>query len=254
MYKAIFIDIDGTLRNNKREVTKRTIETIKKVTEKGILVILCSGRPRKYTEDVSKECFASKYIITSNGANIYDYEENKVMYSKVMSKQACRELYEIAQQVDARILMHAGENVETSISGNDVVQCTIVDTDFEKIKALGPKIKEIKGIEIKNQHKSLTDNHTSKEGNIYYDIADAEVSKGTAIEKFCELLNINLEDAVAIGDSYNDISMFKVVGCSVAMGNATNKVKQHADKVTVSNEEDGVAVFLEKLLNEEGQV
>ena len=77
MIKAIFIDIDGTLRDSNRNLSAKTIETIKKVSEKGILVILCSGRPRKYTEEISRKCFASKYIITSNGGNIYDYEQNK---------------------------------------------------------------------------------------------------------------------------------------------------------------------------------
>ena len=56
MIKAIFIDIDGTLRDSNRNLSARTMETIRKVTEKGILVILCSGRPRKYTEERSREC------------------------------------------------------------------------------------------------------------------------------------------------------------------------------------------------------
>lgn len=92
MYKAIFIDIDGTLRNSKKEISKRTINSIKNITDRGIFVILCSGRPRKYTEDISKECYASKYIITSSGGNIYDYEENKILYVNIMNKQACVEL------------------------------------------------------------------------------------------------------------------------------------------------------------------
>ena len=66
MVKAIFIDIDGTLRDSNKNLSVKTIDTIKKATEKGILVILCSRRPRKYTEQTSRECFASKYIITSS--------------------------------------------------------------------------------------------------------------------------------------------------------------------------------------------
>ena len=93
MYKAIFVDIDGTLRDNNRQLSQKTIDTVKKVTDKGILVILCSGRPRKYTEEVSKMCCASKYIITSNGGNIYDYEENRVIYSYIMNKEAILKLY-----------------------------------------------------------------------------------------------------------------------------------------------------------------
>lgn len=267
MYKAIFIDIDGTLRDNKRNISKRTISAIKRVTEKGILVVICSGRPRQYTEDISKECYASRYIITSNGGNIYDYRENKIMYVNSMDKQACLELYEIANQVDARFIMNVGANrvvsklkyfdgsevelktdIKTFINENDIAQCIIADEDFEKIKNLKTAIEKIENVEIKNQHKSLVDRNTPKEGTIYYDIANIDSCKGNAVVKLCHMLDIDLKDAVAIGDDYNDISMFKVVGHSVAMENANYDVKQYVDEITLSNEEEGVAVFLEKLL------
>jgi len=109
MIKAIFIDIDGTLRDSNRNLSTKTIETVKKVSEKGILVILCSGRPRKYTEEISRECFASKYIITSSGGDIYDYEQNKILYVNKMDKEALIKLYEIANPEDVRFIMNIGE-------------------------------------------------------------------------------------------------------------------------------------------------
>lgn len=137
-YKAIFIDIDGTLRDQKRNISNRTIQTIKKVTEKGILVILCSGRPRKYTENISRECFASKYIITSNGGNVYDYKEEKIMYVNIMDKQACLELYQIA-----------------FINNNDIEQCIIADRDFEKIKNLRTSIENVKAVFLEKLLKEI---------------------------------------------------------------------------------------------------
>ena len=68
MYKAIFIDIDGTLRTDEKVITKRTKEAIKKIVDLGIFVIICSGRPRKSTIQVSQEAGASNYVISSNGA------------------------------------------------------------------------------------------------------------------------------------------------------------------------------------------
>lgn len=68
LYQAIFIDIDGTLRTDTRGITKRTREAIQKVIDLGILVVICSGRPRKSAIQVSKEVGASHYIISSNGA------------------------------------------------------------------------------------------------------------------------------------------------------------------------------------------
>jgi len=269
MYKAIFIDIDGTLRDDNRNISDRTVQTIKKVTEKGILVILCSGRPRKYTEDISKACKGSNYIITSNGASIYDYEKNEILYINKMDKLAIIELYKIAEKVNVRFIMDSIDSrvvnklkyldgselkLETSIENftdeNDIIQCVIADTDFEKMRSIKEKIEKVKNVEIKNQHKNLIDEKAPRIGTAYYDVANIESNKGNGIKEFCKIKNIDLKDVIAIGDSINDISMFKVVGHSVAMGNASDKVKEYADEITASNENDGVAVFLEKLLKE----
>lgn len=267
MYKAVFIDIDGTLRDSNRNISERNISAIKKITEKGILVILCSGRPRKYTENISKQCHASKYIITSNGGNIYDYEENKNLYVNILNKKACLELYKIAKEANVRFIMNVGESrvvnklkytdgseieldidIETFIKRNDIVQCVIADTDFNKIQNLKEKIEKVQNVEIKNQHKSLINPKVPKEGTIYYDVANIESNKGNAVKEFCKKLEIDLKETIAIGDDYNDISMFKVVGYSVVMDNANDNVKKYSNKITKSNNEDGVAEFLESIL------
>lgn len=262
MYKAIFIDIDGTLRGSSKKISKRTIKAIKKISKKGILVVLCSGRPKKYTEYLSKKCHASKYIITSVGGAIYDYVENKTLYLNIMDKTACLELYKISQRENTDFLLHIGEedniisvsdiktNIEDFIKENDILQCVIIDKDFEKIKNLQPQIESIKNVEIKNRHRSLIYEDEPKEGNIYYGIANIESSKGNAIKKLCEALNINLEDTIAIGNDYNDVSMFNVAGYSVVMDNAKESIKKYANEITESNDNDGVAIFLENLIKQ----
>lgn len=268
MYKAIFIDIDRTLRDNNENISHKTMEMIKKVTEKGILVILCSGRPRKYTEDVSRACGASKYIITSGGSNVYDYEKKETLYVNRMNKAACIELYKIAEEAGVRFIMNVGEgrvvnklkylektdielktDIETFVKENDVVQCIIADSDFRKVKKIKDKIEKVKHVEIKNQSRNMIGNEDPRESG-YCDIANIETSKGNGIKKLCEILNIDVKDTIAIGDDFNDIAMFQVVGYSVVMGNANDKIKEYADEVTLSNENDGVAVFLETLLKE----
>lgn len=270
MYKAIFIDIDGTLRDNNENISYKTMEMIKKITEKGILVILCSGRPRKYTEDVSRACNASKYIITSGGSNIYDYEKRETLYVNRMNKAACIELYKIAEEAEVRFIMNVGEgrvvnklkhldeteielktDIETFVKEHDVVQCIIADSDFRKVKKIKDKIENVKHVEIKNQSKNMIgENEEDPRESGYCDVANIETSKGNGIKKLCEILNIDVKDTIAIGDDFNDIAMFQVVGYSVVMGNANDKIKEYADEVTLSNENDGVAVFLETLLKE----
>lgn len=268
MIKAIFIDIDGTLRDSNRNLSARTIETIRKVTEKGILVILCSGRPRKYTEEISRECFASKYIITSSGGNIYDYEQNKILYVNKMDKEALIKLYKIANPEDVRFIMNVGEgrvvnkvkhpnqekqleeDIREFVYKNDVVQCTIADSNFDKIKNLIPKIEKVENVEIKNRHKSLLDAKFKDDKTIFCDVANINSNKGNAVKKLLEILNIKKEETIAIGDDMNDLSMFEQVGYKVAVDNAIDIVKENADEITLSNDEDGVAVFLDKMLKE----
>lgn len=269
MYKAIFIDIDGTLRDNNENISDKTIEMIKEVTKKGILVVLCSGRPRKYTEDVSKVCGASKYIITSGGSNIYDYEEDKELYINRMNKEACIQLYHIAEKANVRFIMNVGESrvvnklkhldgteielktdIETFVNENNVLQCVISDSDFNNIKKIKEQIEKVKNVEIKNQSKNLIEGIETTRKSGYCDVANIETSKGNGIKELCKILKIDLKDTIGIGDDFNDIEMFKIVGHSVAMGNANDNVKQYADEVTDTNENNGVAMFLERLLKE----
>ena len=139
-------------------------------------------------------------------------------------------------------------NIEDFVYNHDVVQCIIADEDFYKIKRLVPQIDKLEKVEIKNRHKSLTDPNYPRTDTIYCDVGNLGSNKGNAVQKLCEYLTIDLKDAIAIGDSYNDLSMFEKVGYSVAMGNANEEIKEKANEVTLSNDNDGVAVFLEKLL------
>ena len=268
-YKAIFIDIDGTLRNSKKEITDRTIESIKKVTQKGILVVLCSGRPKEFTENLSKKCFASKYIITSNGAIVQDYKENKEIYINQMDKKTCIELYKLAEQYRVEFSINTTEkrvvnrkpkvlkemneeelktDIETFVNSNIIIQCVIADEDLEKVKVLRDKVMKMKNLEIINQDRNLRDNIETYGRKIFFDVANVGVSKGNGIKNFCKNLSIDLKDTIAIGDEDNDISMFNVVGYKVAMGNGSKELKKYADEITETNDNDGVAVFLEKLV------
>lgn len=268
MYKIIFIDIDGTLRNKNKEITQRTKKAIKNVVDKGIIVVLASGRPRKYTQNVNKEAGASQYIISSNGGNVYDCKERKNLYTNVMDKQAILEIYKLANKENIRLMMNVGEgrvvtklkyidnserelkeDINKFVQENDVCQCVISDSDYEKVKQLRDKVAKLKNVEIKYQTKTLLDETLPIAEATTFDVANTNTSKGNAAKRLCNILNIDLKDAIAIGDDENDIKMLQAVGLSIAMENATDKVKKYADKVIKSNEEDGVAIFLEQFFN-----
>ncbi len=264
MYKIIFVDIDGTLRNDNKEITERTREAINKVTKNGVYVVICSGRPRQYTEEVSKEALASNYIIGCNGGEIYDYKEKKNIYLNAIGKEEIIALWQMAEKYNVQLVINSNgkrivrqqtdddtdilleESIETFLIDNPVAQCVLSSLKLEKIQNIKEEI-NLKNIEIVNLSKCLVNNKLPKEKPFFLDITCKDTSKGNAMKKLCEYLQIDLKDSVAIGDSYNDLTMFKVAGYSVAMGNAPEDIQKIVDEVTDTNNEDGVAKFLEKV-------
>lgn len=268
MYKIIFIDIDGTLRNDKKEITERTKKAICEAKKKGIYIVICSGRPGKYVEEVSKEALASRYVIGCNGGEIYDYKEKKTIYVNALESKEVITLWHMAEKYDVQAIMVSNgkrvvrkqtdddtdilleEPIETFLIDNPVAQCVLSSLELEKIQKIKEEINDVKNIEIVNLSKCLVNDKLPKEKPFFLDITCKGTSKGNAIKKLCEYLKIDLNDSVALGDSYNDLSMFEVVGHSVAMGNAPEDIKRIVDEVTDTNNKDGVAKFLEKLNKE----
>jgi Cof subfamily protein (haloacid dehalogenase superfamily) len=268
MYKIIFADIDGTLRNSKREISQRTKDDIEKLKKMGIEVIMCSGRPRCEVERVSRECNASRYIISSNGAEVYNYITKKVEYRNMVGINAIVKLYEIAQREDCIFVMNTGnirivnkykykdhteiipsEGIIKSAYDNNIMQCIIIDKDFEKMKRVREEILKVEGIRIINESKCFNNKSIIPTDSIYCDIVDQDTSKGVAVERVCEILNVKKEETIGIGDSYNDLELLEHVGYSVAMKNAVRGLKSKVDEVTNSNDLDGAAEFFEKIIN-----
>ena len=109
MKKTIFIDIDGTLRNDEKKVTKESIEAVKLAVKNGYQIVLCSGRSREHCVNVSKECGASNYIINSNGAEGYDYQNQKVIYQDLFSNKDKLALWNFAQKYNLEVAFNCGK-------------------------------------------------------------------------------------------------------------------------------------------------
>ena len=138
------------------------------------------------------------------------------------------------------------ENIDKFLQENNVVQIAICHENLEKIEELKKYINGFENIAVINQ---FIWNVNNKVMNSIH-ITNKNVSKGNAMIGMCEFLKIDLKDVIAIGDKGNDVSMIQAAGMGVAMQNATDDVKSVADFITNSNEEDGVAKVLEKILNE----
>lgn len=270
MYKIIFADIDGTLRNSKGEISQRTKDDIEKLRQMGIEVILCSGRPRCEVERVSRECNASRYIISSNGAEVYDYISKKVEYRNMVHIDSIIKLYDIAEKENCIFVMNTGNvrivnkykykdhteiipsnGIIAAAYDNNIMQCIIIDKDLEKMKKIREQILVMPEVRIINESKCFNNKSIIPNDSIYCDIVDKDTSKGIAVDKICQILDVKKEDTVGIGDSYNDIELLEHVGYSVAMKNAVRGLKSRVDEVTNTNDLDGAAEFFEKIINGE---
>ncbi len=265
MIKAVFIDIDKTLTNSQREVTEKTKLEIKKCVENGVKIILTSGRSRREAMDFQEQIGTSPYIVSSNGASAYDAENGVEIYNERIDPQMALQLIKHSRENGYRIKLNykdllvmneaaypdekdkevSYEELERVAVEEQVVQCVITSTDFEKMKVFRDYIKnECVGIAVANESKRFKNPDLKPSRNYYCDVASVMVSKGNAVKAVCEYFEIKPEEIVTIGDGENDLSMFELTPNSVAMGNSLPEIKEKANYITASNDEDGVAKVL----------
>ena len=261
MYKIVFLDLDDTLLDDKKNISNENIDAIKYVQEKGGLVCIASGRSIEATKKYLNKANADRYVVYSNGAGILDCEANESLFSADIEKEICIELYNyaIANNIGIRIDTPYGRYVSDEkyalrfdivydeneglelIKDNNILQISYL-TEIENLRT--------EAIEFINENipKTVKIENIFKTGmnNEFFaiNIINKNVSKGNAINGLCKFLKIKMEEVIAIGDGLNDISMIEMAGLGVAMGNAEEEVKKFANEITSTNLENGVAKVL----------
>ena len=259
--KIVFLDIDGTLTNSKKEVTKKSKEAIKRIVSKGIKVVLVTGRNVPYAIDVSKKAFASPIVISSNGAEIYDYENKELLYGDRIPNKKIKEVYEFCNDNKIKVIFNTIDSVYANkymidynnrdykeiINKNELNKLVVIQITFQL--ANSKEIIQCKDLINKLDLKInyLPDGFSDDKLNSL-DVNNQEVSKGVAIKYLLKLFGIKKEESLCIGDYINDKDMFKVCGYKVAMMNATLDIKEISDFITLSNDDNGVAEFIDKYL------
>lgn len=265
MYKLIALDMDGTLLNEKKEISNRCKSEMAKLKEKGIKVVLATGRPldgvMRYvkTLDLLGE---NDYVVTYNGALVQSTKTNKVLAEKPLSLDAYKELYVVSKELGVNI--HAltrnsvltpknnpYTDIESSINQIPTIEGAIDDIDTstsiikvmfiddpKKLDTIIPLIPQW----VKEKYEIL------RSAPIFLEFLDKDVNKGIGVSLIASHLGIKPEEVICVGDAGNDIAMIQYAGLGVAMANATEDVKAVADYVTLSNEEDGVAYVIEKFM------
>ena len=287
MYKIAVIDLDGTMLNQYGIVTQNTKDAIKEAQNKGIEIIIASGRPIDSIKAIAKQIESKKYFISGNGAIIYDISKDETIYENTIKKQKALEIIKIceensiyyniytekeivAKSLQCNVLYYHKENINKEdkdkthiniveniydyISNRDekIVKITVCDKNKIIFNSIIKKLKEITEIEVLDvSHMSRKIIHQGTEEipieYFYTEISAKNVDKWNAIEFLKEKMNIKTEEVIAIGDNINDKKMIEKAGLGIAMGQSHPEVKKVAKQITTSNLEDGVASALREI-------
>lgn len=245
--KLVFIDIDGTLTKDDGSMSLNTKNVIKIVNEKYNNIILTSGRARNNVKNICDE-LKLKYFISSNGSEIYDNENDNVLYSKIISSQVVKKIINLAKHYNVEIKLAINDN-EVVIKDkkyyneyDEVKQC-MFKGDNECLLNIRKQIEKIKNIYIPY------DDNQYENGYYWFSVLPLNTSKGEAVSFLAKYLKYKENNLIAIGNDYNDISMFKIVGNGLAVENACDELKKIATRVIGSSNEEGVKKLLEEYIS-----
>lgn len=267
-FDIVFVDIDDTLNPSGEKTSEYTKEVMKKLKEQGIKVVVNTGRSAKYAINKSIESNLSEFIISSNGAEVYNYDTKEKIFSRPIPKEQIKQIYEYANQTNMTIILNSIENryinnknynynnepaiyfedVDKLLDEQEINQLVMLSSNFDRMLVLPHMFKEkYPNLKVVHSSVALIEERRIPNKEYYHDIVLENTAKSTGIVELLDYLNIDSERAIAIGNGYDDICMADVVGTSVAMENANPILKEVATYITDTSANDGVAKILEKL-------
>ena len=264
--KLLALDIDGTLTNTQKDITPATLEKIIEAQEKGHIVAIASGRPlpgiRKIADTIELDRFGG-YVLAFNGGRIVDYSTGEVVYQAVLDNDVVRDIYDYCLKAGCGMVTYDGDRVitGTDIDGYMTFEASINHMEIMRIDNFREYIDfplnkclltadpdKAEKIEQELAEKFGDQLNIFRSEPYFVEIMPPNVHKATSLEKLLEVLDMDRKDLVACGDGYNDLTMIEYAGVGVAMANAQDIVKEHADYITLSNDEDGLVTVVDKFI------
>lgn len=274
--KLVALDLDGTLFDNSSRISKRNLTAIRSITDKGIHVVISTGRPFEGIPFDQIKGTRINYAITANGSGIYEISTGKCLYENAMNEELVTPILNFLLTRDIHMDAFIGGKGYTPVQCVETAQKLTVPSSIKNyIITTRTRLDNILQFIHENQLKvqkmtlnfypaadgTLIDRETVRKflvsnpsittvcggyNNLEFTRADA--NKGVGLRKLAEILGVNPDATMAIGDTENDLAIIEAAGIGVAMGNATDAVKARADYVTTTNTKDGVAAAIEHFI------
>ena len=266
-FKLLVLDVDGTLLNSNREMSERTIKTLKKVQQNGVRIALATGRPTygvlPYAKAIDLD-FNDGFIISYNGAKVLEASTGKVLFERTIDPKMVPYLEKQAQRGGCALAFYENDEVvATDIHNPHIVDeaqmnnmaLRQVDSISEALEGLGDDQQTwpTEVILVNDDEEVLTglEEHLQRHLNGVMDTIGYQVGKSHAMSALVQKLGISMKEVLAFGDGRADINMLQMAGMGIAMGNAPEEVKRCADHTTLTNDEDGAAIAIERAFEEE---
>lgn len=263
-YKMIVLDIDGTLTNDEKKITPKTLDALKKAQERGIILVLASGRPVAGLDLLKQELEMDTHhgvLLAYNGGKVLDAQNGKVLYEKAISQERAKAVLRHLEQFPVSPMVMNGKflyvpqkdgykaDYESSINGLEIVEVGLLSEflNFNPVKILTAAPNEV----LLEHMEKMTEPFQKEfafvmSAPFYLECNLKGITKAASLDMVCKELGIAQSEVIAFGDAQNDMSMVEYAGLGVAMGNACEELKTIANDVTLSNNEDGIAATLEK--------
>ena len=269
--KMIGLDLDGTVLTEQKELTARTKDAISRALSQGVVVLVATGRPWMGVPEELRNFPGMHYALTSNGARIIDTVKDRVIEEHLLSPLLAQKVLEICGKYDTLQEVYfdgqgyapAGKMALVERYHRNPSMCEYMRKTRIPVEDISQLVrKENRGLDkvqalfADMDERKLAWNELEAEGGMELvgslryniEINAAGVNKGKGLVNLGRMLGISREEIMACGDGDNDIVMLREAGFGVAMANGEEKVKEAADYITLSNEEDGVADVIEKFV------
>lgn len=266
-YKLLVLDVDGTLLNDEREISKRTLAALLKVQQMGVRIVLASGRPTYGLMPLAKTLELGNYggfVLSYNGCQIIKAQNGEILFERRINPEMLPYLEKKARKNGFAIFTYHDDTLITDSPDNEYIKneallnnlkiiredefSTAIDFAPCKCMLVSDKEKALIGLE-QHWEKRLAGTLDAFRSEPYFlEVVPCGVNKANTLGALLEHLGVTREEVIAVGDGVYDVTMLQLAGMGVAMGHSQDSVKVCADYVTASNEEDGVALAVEKLI------
>lgn len=266
-YKLLVLDVDGTLLNDEREISKRTLAALLKVQQMGVRIVLASGRPTYGLMPLAKTLELGNYggfVLSYNVCQIIKAQNGEILFERRINPEMLPYLEKKARKNGFAIFTYHDDTLITDSPDNEYIKneallnnlkiiredefSTAIDFAPCKCMLVSDKEKALIGLE-QHWEKRLAGTLDAFRSEPYFlEVVPCGVNKANTLGALLEHLGVTREEVIAVGDGVCDVTMLQLAGMGVAMGHSQDSVKVCADYVTASNEEDGVALAVEKLI------